>query len=182
MSEAPDDRELFQPALIEGDEAAWRLLYRRHTPALYRLARHLADSDADAGDLVHEMWLRASRGASRFGQRSTLRTWLTGILINCLREWRRASLRRAEVPLEDDLPAPPADPPPGMDRLDLERAVAALAPGYRAVLLLHDVEGYTHQEIAELLGVEAGTSKSQLTRARRAMLRALAPKQGAPHA
>jgi RNA polymerase sigma-70 factor (ECF subfamily) len=65
--------------------------------------------------------------------------------------------------------------------VDLERALAAVAPGYREVLLLHDVEGYTHQEIAGLLGIEVGTSKSQLTRARRAVVRALAPKEGSHH-
>ena len=182
MSEAPDDRALFQPALIEGDETAWRVLYRRHTPSLYRVARYLTDSDVDADDLVHEMWLRASRSATRFEQRSSLRTWLTGILINCVREWRRGFLRADEVPLEHDLPAPEVDALSGFDRIDLERALAGLAPGFRAVLLLHDVEGHTHREIAELLGIEPGTSKSQLTRARRAMARALASKQGASHA
>lgn len=181
MTEAPDDRSLVRLALIEGDEVAWRRLYQRHTPALYRLAGYLADSEADAGDLVQEMWLRAARGLSRFEQRSTLRTWLTGILINCVREWRRDSFRVAEVPLEDDLPSPAPDNVSGLDRIDLERAVARLAPGFRAVLLLHDVEGYTHQEIAGMLGVEPGTSKSQLTRARRAMLRTLASRQGVPH-
>ncbi len=182
MSDAPDDRALFRPAFIEGDEAAWRLLYRRHTATLYRLARYLADSDADASDLVHEMWLRASRNASRFEQRSTLRTWLTGILLNCVREWRRAPAREAEVALEDNLPAPDAQLLRGLERIDLERALAALAPGFRSVLLLHDVEGYTHVEIAGLLGIEPGTSKSQLTRARRAMVRALASKQGGSRA
>ena len=113
MNEEPDDRHLFRPALIEGDEASWRILYRRHTPALIRLAGHLVDSDLDAGDLVHEMWLRASRAASRFEERSTLRSWLTGILINCIREWRRASLRLVEVPLEEDPPDQTADPPSG---------------------------------------------------------------------
>ena len=181
MTEPAEDLQAFHAALVEANEAAWRQLYRLHTPPLYRLARHLADSASDADDLIHEMWLRAARGASRFAGRSRIRTWLTGILLNCIREWRRASARRAEVDLEDDQAFAPDDPPAGLDRVDLERALAAVAPGYREVLLLHDVEGYTHQEIAGLLGIEVGTSKSQLTRARRAVVRALAPKEGSHH-
>src|SRR5262249_42909611 len=65
------------------------------------------------------------------------------------------------------------------DRLDLERAIAALADGFRLVFVLHDVQGYTHEEIADLLGIEPGTSKSQLSRARRALRRALYPPGGA---
>lgn len=173
MTDPADDRELFRLAITEGDEAAWRTLYRRHTPTLYRLARHLAESATDADDLVHEMWLRANRNGGRFEERSRLRTWLTGILINCVREWRHASIHRAEAPLDEDLACATDDPPAGLARIDLERGVAALAPGYREVLLLHDLEGYTHQEIADLLAIQVGTSKSQLTRARRALARVL---------
>lgn len=173
MSDGEDELRLFRRGLVEGDEAAWRLLYRRHTPGLLRLARLLAERREDADDLVHDTWLRAARGAAHFAERSQVRTWLTGILLNCIREWRRAAVRAHEVELPDDLAGPEPAPPGVIDRLDLDRVVSTLPPGYREVLLLHDVEGYTHAEIADLLGIEAGTSKSQLSRARRAVVRGL---------
>ncbi|MEZ4457706.1 MAG: RNA polymerase sigma factor [Gemmatimonadales bacterium] len=178
MTDFEAERELFRDGLVERHETAWRELYARHTPALLRLAQLLADSADDADDLVHETWLRAVRGAKRFGGRSALRTWLTGILVNCAREWRRAARRAAAVPLDDEVPASDPEPPAGVERLDLERAVAALAPGYREVLLLHDLFGYTHDEIGGMLDLSPGTSKSQLSRARRAMIRALGGGQG----
>lgn len=178
MTDAEEELRLFRQGFLLGDAVAWRVLYRRHTPELLRLAALLAERREDADDLVHDTWLRAARGASRFAGRSVVRTWLTGILLNCVREWRRASLRAGEVELPEDLPGQDPDPPLRVDRLDLERAVAGLPAGYREVLLLHDVEGYTHVEIADLLGIEAGTSKSQLSRARRAMVRALTRERG----
>jgi len=181
VTEPSEDPQLFRRALVDGNEAAWRQMYRLYTPPLYRLARHLTDSNADTDDLIHEMWIRAARSAGRFAGRSRVRTWLTGILLNCVREWRRTSARRAEVDLDDGLAFAPDDPPARLDRMDLERALATLAPGYREVFLLHDVEGYTHKEIAGILDIDLGTSKSQLTRARRALLRALAPKEGSHH-
>lgn len=177
MSEGEEELRLFRRGLLEGDETAWRLLYRRHTPGLLRLAQLLAEQRDDADDLVHDTWLRAARGAARFAERSQVRTWLTGILLNCIREWRRAAARAREVELTDDLAGPDPAPPEAIDPIDLERAVSALPPGYREVLLLHDVEGYTHAEIADLLGIEAGTSKSQLSRARRAVARGLGSSQ-----
>jgi RNA polymerase sigma-70 factor (ECF subfamily) len=173
VTESADDFRLLQAGLLDGDEAAWHLLYHRYTPGFFRLARHLLDRPEDADDVVHETWLRAARGAGRFERRSLVRTWLTGILLNCTREWRRAANRRAEVELPDDLPDCEPAAPFGVDRLDLERAIGALAPGYRQVLLLHDLEGYTHEEIAGVLGIQVGTSKSQLVRARRAVVRTL---------
>lgn len=184
MSDGEDELRLFRLGLVEGDDKAWRVLYRRHTPGLLRLAKLLAERRDDADDLVHDTWLRAARGAAHFAERSQVRTWLTGILLNCIREWRRASMRAHEVELPDDLAGADPDPPPphSIDRLDLDRVVSALPPGYREVLLLHDVEGYTHAEISDLLGIEAGTSKSQLCRARRAVIRGLGFAGGIPNA
>lgn len=182
MTDPAEELVLFRRGLIDGDGSAWRVLYDRYTPGLFRLAARLAGRPEEADDLVHDTWLRAARGAPRFAGRSRVRTWLTGILLNCIREWRRAARRAGEVDLPGNLPAQgDPEPPHRVDPIDLERAVAGLAPGYREVLLLHDVEGYTHVEIADLLGIEPGTSKSQLSRARRAMIRALAP-DGGSHA
>lgn len=180
MTETPE-QALLRKGVVEGNDAAWRELYTRHTPALLRLAQLLAESADDAEDLVHETWLRAVRGAERFGGRSALRTWLTGILVNCAREWRRAVRRAGAVPLDEEVAGSDPAPPAGVERLDLERAVAALAPGYREVLLLHDLFGYTHDEIGGMLDLSPGTSKSQLSRARRAVIRALGGGQGGTH-
>lgn len=162
------DRALADAVAGSGDEAAFRALYRRHTPALHRLALRLGGGDESwAEDLVQRTWIRAVEGLARFEWRAAFRTWLCGIAVNCAREgWRERRLS-LEVSWEPDLHPRTgawADP---TDRLDLERGIEALPHGYRQVLVLHDVEGYTHEEIGRLLGIEPGTSKSQLFHARR---------------
>lgn len=157
------------------DERAFAALYDRHTPALYGLALRLSGgNERDAEDIVHEAWMRAADRLTDFAGRSTLRTWLCGFVVNCWRELVRSRGDR-EWPL-DESPEPGAEDGElvgTFDRLELERGLQALAPGYREVLVLHDVEGYSHEEIAELRGVAIGTSKSQLARARRALRRML---------
>jgi RNA polymerase sigma-70 factor (ECF subfamily) len=164
MSDLPDTTLIAR--VLSNDEAAFRQLYRRHTPAMYAAARRLASRHVtSAEDVVQEAWLRAVRQLSGFRGESSLRTWLVGIAIRCaLESCRRRVLAPAADP--DTLATPPAVPP-----LDLESAVAALAEGYRQVLLLHDLYGYTHAEISALMGIDEGTSKSQLSRARAALRR-----------
>lgn len=159
------DRRDVRLIQASGDEHAFRSLYRRHTPALYAFAcRLMGGESSDVEDIVQDAWLRAVRGLGDFGWRSSLRTWLSSIVLNCCRErWREKP--EAHDP-SADAPAPSGDLHLSMD---LEAAVAALPPGYRAVLILHDVEGYTHDEIGEKLGIQPGTSKSQLFHARRAL-------------
>lgn len=167
MSE-PSDREWAEELIRGGDETAFRELYRRHTPRLYGFAlRLLGGAEAEAEEVVQETWVRAVRRLDGFRWRSALATWLCGIAHNLCRERLRRRLRRerqAELPP----PAPPA-PPAGGLRADLERAIALLPARCRTVLVLHDVEGWTHREIAKGLGISAGTSKSQLFEARRRM-------------
>jgi RNA polymerase sigma factor (sigma-70 family) len=156
------DRGPLQAFLERRDEASFLVLYRRHTPYLYRLAlRLLSWRRAEAEDAVQETWLRATGRLAEFRGEASLRTWLAGFAINCCRE----RLRRTER-----VPSPGTDRPPAgpaaEDRLDLERGIAALPDGYREVLVLHDLEGYTHEEIGLHLGIAVGTSKSQLSRAR----------------
>jgi RNA polymerase sigma-70 factor (ECF subfamily) len=169
-----DDRELAAAVVRARDEAAFRALYRRHTPALYRLALRLGGGDSPwAEELVQRTWIRAVEGLGSFAWRSSLSSWLGGIAINCGRElWREAGTRR-ETELVDEAVAPRALA--AEERVDLESAIEQLPPGYREVFVLHDVEGYTHEEIAGLLGIEPGTSKSQLSRARQRLRTALAP-------
>lgn len=168
-----DDRALAARWIARRDEAAFRDLYRRHTPVLYLMARRLLGSRGGcAEDAVQDAWLRAARGLGAFAWTAALRTWLCGILINCCREIVRRGIR------EDRGAA--ALPPPHVagagwtpQTLALERAMASLPDGQREVLALHDIYGYTHHEIAGMLDIAPGTSKSQLHDARRAVRQAL---------
>jgi len=154
-------------AVLRGDERAFRELYRTHGPPLYRLALSLARGlDADAEDIVQEAWRRAVKGLDGFERRSSLRTWLRAIVIRCALEKHRSDGRGTEMPSEAALASRGA---PRSSGFDLERAFEQLPHGFRTVLVLHDLEGYRHTDIAELLGISEGTSKSQLSRARARM-------------
>jgi RNA polymerase sigma-70 factor, ECF subfamily len=129
---------------------------------MFGLALRIAAQRADAEDALQEAWLRATGALGAFGWRSSLRTWLCGFVVNCVREQQRNrhdTTQAVEVTSEAGIEG----------SLDVEAALETLAPGHREVLVLHDVMGFTHEEIGELLGVEAGTSKSQLFRARSAL-------------
>lgn len=170
-----EDWELVRRVADRQDEEAFRVLYARHTGAVYGLLCRLAGRSADASDLMQETWLRAVRHLGLFRGQSAFRTWLTGIALNCYREWRRRQAR--------ELPAlhPPsrqrfggasagARAAPGSTSDDLaaiSHALASLTAEHREVIVLHDIEGYTHDEIAAALEIEPGTSKSRLSRARR---------------
>ncbi len=161
----PVDERALLDAICRGEEAAFRTLYRRHTPRMYAVVRRVLGAHrAGSEDVVQETWLRAVKGLAGFRGESLLSTWLCGVAIRCAMEAlrRQPSLELAESTTGHERPQ--------LDlALDLESAVAALPDGYRTVLVLHDVEGRTHAEIAELLEIDEGTSKSQLSRARRAV-------------
>jgi RNA polymerase sigma-70 factor (ECF subfamily) len=162
------DQVLVERFMRTRDEATFRQLYRHHTPALYLLALRLVGGLEDsAQDAVQDMWVRACKTLHKFEWRSSLRTWLSGILINRVREMHRERGRRNEEELPDDFSQPDAVGP--VERLGLEQAIARLPTGYRHVLVLHDVEGYTHEEIGAQLEISVGTSKSQLFHARKAL-------------
>ncbi len=165
------DRDLAEAILRDGDERAFRDLYRRHTPRLLAfVARLLAGEESDAEDAVQDTWIRACGGLERFRWDAAFSTWLLGIGLNVVRDHLRKTGRSRTTTVEE-LPDPPAPAVPHDARIDLERAIATLPDDFRVVLVLHDVEGMKHEEIAERLKVPVGTTKSQLFRARR-MLRA----------
>lgn len=171
-NDAVGDVVLIDRLARDGDARAFELLYRRHSPAVYTTAVRLTGNADAAQDILHDAWVRAVESLDRFSNRSSFRTWLTGILINCHRE--RLREHRREVADSDALLEDVADPAGSapldgnqLDPIDLEAAIAALAPRFREVFVLHDIEGFTHEEIATMLGLVAGTSKSQLARARR---------------
>lgn len=172
MTDPLTDRELADLVIHQGDEDAFRILYRRHTPAVYQFVLRLVGGNAqEAEDVIQETWMRAARGLDGFKWKSALRSWLTGIALNRVREMARKKQRSlVEVEREWEISDVVSDPG---QRIDLERALELLPPGFRTVLVLHDVEGFTHQEIGSRLGITDGTSKSQLHGARRAMRRIL---------
>jgi RNA polymerase sigma-70 factor, ECF subfamily len=172
------DRELIQRVIEMGDERAFRDLYRRHTPRLYALVLRILESEPDADDVVQETWLRAMRAVPGFRWEAGFPSWLAAIALNCARGLRRRDRRWSTTPLPDDTAGRGAWRATEA-RLDLERALERVPPGYRAVLMLYDLEGRPHEEIAQRLGIAIGTSKSQLHHARR-FLRSLLDPASAP--
>lgn len=181
-STSPDDRVLADAVVRSGDERAFRGLYRRYTPLLYPFVlRVLGGNVADAEDVLQETWVRAVRQLGGFRWESSLRTWLTSIALNLSRETLRRRGRERTEELSETLALPTRVSRDG-ERVDLERAIARLPEGYRTVLVLHDIEGFTHEEISEQLAIAVGTSKSQLFDARRAMRALLQPAVERRHA
>lgn len=171
-------------ALVErcraGDLAAFETIYRTHAGRLYSVACRVLGNPTDAEDLLQEIFLAAHRKLETFRGESALGTWLYRLAMNlCLDHLRSRATRSGQVTdaLDDEY---------GLDdkgsrrlaertvaRMDLERAMAQLPEGCRTAFVLHDVEGLEHREIAEVLGIAEGTSKSQVHKARmrlRAML------------
>jgi RNA polymerase sigma-70 factor (ECF subfamily) len=154
----------------EGDAGAFEELYRQHAGRLFNLAFRMVGADA-AEDLLQEVFLLAHRKLAGFRGESSLATWLYRLATNhCLDHLRgrQAQMGRVTDSLDDeDAIEPPSAGPVGpLTRMDLERAIAQLPPGCRAAFVLHDVEGFEHREIAAMLGVAEGTSKSQVHKAR----------------
>ncbi len=158
------ERRLAGKFLAQRDELSFRQLYRRHTPALYQLTLRLVGWNVhDAEDVVQEAWTKAIEKLEAFRWESSLRTWLCGIAINCCRELYRKRSGQHETILPEEMATSKTGE---LERIELEQAIASLPDGYRQVLVLHDIEGYTHEEIGRMLDIEVGTSKSQLYHAR----------------
>jgi len=166
-----------EPLLVararDGDSRAFEQLYRRHTDRVYGLCVRLCHGDrAKAEQATQDAFVRAWEKLDGFRGEAQFGTWLHRITVNVvlgeqrlLQRWTTFEDAEAAGPREELSVA--ADDP-GLSR-DLERALARLPKGARTVLWLHDVEGYLHEEIAELTGVAVGTSKAQLHRARKLM-------------
>ena len=164
-----------------GDAVAERLLYDRHVDRVYRLAFRITGDDALAQDVTQDTFIRAFERIDSFRGASALGTWLyaiaNSVALNAVRKVKR--VRSRESTLDDGLQIGAPDRRGEPDLRDrLRDAIDGLPEKYRNVFVLHDVEGFKHQEIAEMLGIELGTSKAQLSRARaklRAALEAHAP-------
>lgn len=158
--------------IVNGDESAFETVYRQHAARLYGLVSRMVGARGEAEDLLQEVFLMAYRKIGGFRGDSSLGTWLYRLAVNhCLDVLRSRQARMDDHTESIDEPERPplASPVPvlsAVGRIDLERAIAALPPACRAVFLLHDVEGLAHQEIASMLGISEGTSKSQVHKAR----------------
>ena len=145
-----------------GDDEALEHLYRAYERGVYTLARRLTPSAEDAEDVLQETFLEVCRSLGRWRGDGSLWGWIRTIAASkALMRYRREKVREADE--LDDVAGPRHDDVPL--RMDLEAAMARLPERSRAVVWLHDVEGYTHEEIAELMGQTASFSKSQLARA-----------------
>lgn len=162
----------------QGDAAAFERLYQLHNRRVYSLCLRMVSNTAEAEDLTQEAFLQLFRKIATFRGESAFSTWLHRLSVNVvLMKLRRksgteTSLEQVTEPDEDsgtprrDFGGPDIRLSGSIDRVNLQRAVDQLPPGYKAVFVLHDVQGYEHNEIAEIMGCSIGNSKSQLHKAR----------------
>jgi RNA polymerase sigma-70 factor (ECF subfamily) len=175
---APDlvtasDFELAQAA-ARGQMDAFETLYERHHRRVYSLCLRMLANPAEAEDLSQEVFVQLFRKIGSFRGESAFTTWLHRMTVNqVLMHFRKRGVRMEQTTEEGDelnsvVQAGTERPHsmPVVDRIALERAITELSPGYRTVFVLHDVEGLEHEEVARVLGISVGTSKSQLHKAR----------------
>lgn len=161
-----------------GDSAAFDFLYQLHARRVYALCLRMVNNPADAEDLMQEAFLQLFRKIGTFRGESAFSTWLHRMTVNVV----LMRLRKKSLPTDSleetldpeaensspkrDVGAPDLRLSGAVDRVNLERSIEQLPPGYRAVFVLHDVQGYEHNEIADIMGCSVGNSKSQLHKAR----------------
>ena len=154
-----------------GSPAALAALYREHGTALYRLAYRLTGTPQDAEDVVHDVFVGLPEALKRYEERGSFTSWLKRVTARVTLMRLRARKRRREVALEATLPA--VDPPSEPASMALRVAVDALPDLLRSVLVLKEIEGYSHAEVGELLGISTGASRVRLNRAMRLLRKIL---------
>lgn len=166
------DYELAQAA-SGGDMDAFEALYVRHHRRVYSLCLRMVANVTEAEDLTQEVFVHLFRKLGSFRGESAFTTWLHRLTVNhVLMHFRKRGVRLERTTEEGDVPeqvevgSNRPESMPVIDRIALDKAIGQLPPGYRTVFVLHDVEGYEHEEVANLLGCSVGTSKSQLHKAR----------------
>src|SRR5499427_8258100 len=170
------EAELIEKAKL-GNAEAFQALYDKHKRRVYSLCLRMTSNTAEAEDLTQEAFLQLYRKIATFRGESAFSTWLHRLSVNVvLMHLRKKGL--PEISLEETMEPQQEDGPKkdigardnvlagSIDRVNLERAIESLPPGYRIIFVLHDVEGYEHNEIAEMMGCSIGNSKSQLHKAR----------------
>jgi len=164
-----------------GDRSAFERVYREHVNRVFSLCARMSGDRTRAEELTQDVFVRAWEKLTLFRGESSFSTWLHRLTVNVVLNARKTEGRqraRIEEPGDDDdgidsFPGTIGSPLAPGDLLDLEEAVTKLPPGARRVFVLHDVEGYKHEEIAEMLGVTSGATKAQLHRARLLLREAL---------
>ena len=158
----------------QGDVEAFESIYRTHAPPIYALCRRMIGDEHEARDLVQDVFVRAWQRLPTFRGQSALATWMHRLAVNVVLEQMRSTRRDVARFIEDaDHDSFSARPTSPDERMDLDRAINRLPAGARTVFVLHDVHGYSHDEIAQMTGIAAGTARAQLFRARRALMRLL---------
>jgi RNA polymerase sigma-70 factor (ECF subfamily) len=166
------DFDLAKKAAL-GNIPAFELLYERYHRRTYSLCLRMTSSPTEAEDLTQEVFIQLFRKIGSFRGESAFSTWLHRLTVNqVLMHFRRRSVKNEKTSEDGEIPeqiVPGTENQakmPVLDRIAITRAVSQLPPGYKSVFMLHDVEGYEHEEVARLLKISVGTSKSQLHKAR----------------
>ena len=168
MIDSDCEAELARQA-TSGEREALRRLYEEYSDQLFAVAYRLTHSSADARDILHDVFSRLPRALRSFDHERAVGPWLRRVTVRTALISLRRQARRREVAIpRDDLPG---RPPSVLDSIALERALAALPETLRSVIILKEIEGYSHKEIGKLLGIASSASAVRLCRAR-AMLRA----------
>jgi RNA polymerase sigma-70 factor, ECF subfamily len=164
----------------QGDVGAFEQLYERHNRRVFSLCLRMTQNVAEAEDLAQEAFIQLFRKIGSFRGDSAFTTWLHRLTVNqCLMHFRKKSVKLERTTEEGETPVQVVrgtenpNRMPVLDRIALDNALKQLPPGYRTVFILHDIEGHEHEEIARILGVAVGTSKSQLHKARMKLRRIL---------
>jgi RNA polymerase sigma-70 factor (ECF subfamily) len=185
----PDDRDgerQLARLASSGDEAAFERLYQAHCGRVFALCLRMSGSRQRAAELTQDVFVHIWQRLSSWRGESALGSWIHRLTVNLVLSNVRTETRRQkhEVSEDDDRehdepmrgirkPQAASRHPSVLDAIDLERAIAALPPGARTVFVLHDVEGYQHDEIAKITGTAEGTCRAQLHRARKLLIEAL---------
>ncbi|CAN5529631.1 sigma-70 family RNA polymerase sigma factor [soil metagenome] len=164
-----------------GDVGAFEAIYQEHAGRVYALCLRLTASPVEARELAQDTFVRAWEALPTFRGDASITTWLHRIAVNAMLMQRRSTRRRlSRVALVEDernagdvVPQGSVPPDDVASAIDLERAIAALPPGMRRAFVMHDVEGYSHEEIARMTGLAAGTLRAQLHRARQLLIQRL---------
>ncbi len=173
FADTDSDAALLVRRAQNDDRAAFDSLYGQHVGRVYAVCLRMSASRSEAERLTQDVFVRAWQRLKSFRGDSAFGSWLYRLAVNVVLEDSRSNRRRdahiAVLPEPEMFESLHGSSPGNDDRMDLERAIASLPPGARQVLVLHDVEGYKHEEIARMTGTAVGTVKAQLHRARRLM-------------
>ena len=169
------DHDLIQRA-VDGDERAMRRLWSQHAPHIDAVVRRLVGDPDHAADIAQEVWIQIFKALPTYRGESQFGTWAHRIAVNrtlnALRRTRR--LEKLETGIDEDTASVEQTSEGSLVMASIQDATARLSPGARTVFVMHDIEGYTHEEIARELGITTGGSKSQLFKARARLRRMLA--------